>query len=525
MPSRPVTILAADGDALERLRTAAAEAGGRELAFAGAGFAATFDSSADALTCALRFQAGRAGTRVALAGGDVRFGTSYIGGAAISLAARLLRLAPLGGIILPASLLDGHAIDADPLDDADFSVLEPMLISAAACAAWTSGSQPPAAPAMPADPRIALALVPFRGLGAAAAFADSATDDTIRMLGGLATWIAVTRAASAPVRTLRDSRRAGQASGARYVLHGSAEAMHGAVRLTAELTEAETGRVLWSDRFDRGGLLNIASLAAQAVARRELERISLVDPAAVSGQDRALKAYAAILCPDRSTFPQSLDWVAAEATPAARFAVVAWHLTAIAQGWSRDARADAHAALAASAQLDRNDPASVALLGFLHSVVHRDHALACDMLDRVIDQAPACGTAWALKANVLCQMGEGEDAVAHAGQAEARTVLGFERAKRAETMAMAHYVAGRYVEAVRWARTSQMHHDGLAINARMLACSLVVLGRLDEAQQAGNRVLAIDPGFRIGAWRLRSLFTADQRERYAQRLRLAGLPE
>jgi hypothetical protein len=52
-----------------------------------------------------------------------------------------------------------------------------------------------------------------------------------------------------------------------------------------------------------------------------------------------------------------------------------------------------------------------------------------------------------------------------------------------------------------------------------------VLGRLDEAQTAANRVLEIDPDFRIGAWRRRSLFTDDCREQYALRLRLAGLPE
>jgi adenylate cyclase len=90
---------------------------------------------------------------------------------------------------------------------------------------------------------------------------------------------------------------------------------------------------------------------------------------------------------------------------------------------------------------------------------------------------------------------------------------------------LAHYVGGRYEDAVRWARISDMHHPGLAVTARILAASLVVLGRLDQAQRAAARVLAIEPGFRIGVWKLRSLFTAEVRERYAQRLRLAGLPE
>jgi tetratricopeptide (TPR) repeat protein len=72
---------------------------------------------------------------------------------------------------------------------------------------------------------------------------------------------------------------------------------------------------------------------------------------------------------------------------------------------------------------------------------------------------------------------------------------------------------------------SAVHYPGLAANARVLAASLAVLGRLDEAQQAAERVLEIDPEFHIGAWRRRSWFTPDCREQYAQRLRLAGLPE
>jgi hypothetical protein len=51
-----------------------------------------------------------------------------------------------------------------------------------------------------------------------------------------------------------------------------------------------------------------------------------------------------------------------------------------------------------------------------------------------------------------------------------------------------------------------------------------VLGRLDEAQIAAQQLLAIDPDFRIGAWRQRAMLPADSRDTLAQRLRLAGLP-
>jgi hypothetical protein len=69
-----------------------------------------------------------------------------------------------------------------------------------------------------------------------------------------------------------------------------------------------------------------------------------------------------------------------------------------------------------------------------------------------------------------------------------------------------------------------MRHPGLAANARVLAASLAVLGRLDEAQQAARQLLAIDPGFRIGVWRQRAMLPPENRDTLAQRLRLAGLP-
>jgi tetratricopeptide (TPR) repeat protein len=204
---------------------------------------------------------------------------------------------------------------------------------------------------------------------------------------------------------------------------------------------------------------------------------------------------------------------------------VGWYLMAISQGWSADPDADTRAAGDAAAGLDHTDPASMALLAYLHSVRHHDHALACAMLDRVIGQTPFCGLAWSLKALTLAQMGLGEDAVFHAEQAEAMPALGPDFAWRDHVMALSYYIAGRYAEAARWSRVSAMHHPGLAANARILAASLAVLGRLDEAQQAADRVLEIDPAFHIGAWRRRSFLIDESREQYAQRLRLAGLPE
>ena len=311
------------------------------------------------------------------------------------------------------------------------------------------------------------------------------------------------------------------------------------LRLTVELNEAETGRVLWSDRFDHllGEQAALREDAAARIARaipplllqRELDRSRLAPIDTLTAHNLALWAFAEIMQPERDGFAAAATMLQlAERRPgphaSTRFAQVWWHFMAISQGWCADPATEARAAAEAASRMDRNDPAAMALLAFMHSVRHRDHAVAAAMLDRVIDAAPSCGMAECLKGLSLSWLGDAEAAILHAERAATMPALGPERAWQDHVTAGAHYIAGRYADAARWARVSAMHHPGLAANVRVLAASLAVLGRLDEAQQAARQLLAIDPGFRIGAWRERAMLPPDSRDTLAQRLRLAGLP-
>ncbi|PPQ31626.1 adenylate/guanylate cyclase domain-containing protein [Rhodopila globiformis] len=549
------------GQAMDRLRRAIRLASGSIFPFAGDGLMAEFASAVDALTCALDIQADAARRtadpadpirfRIAINAGEILVGHRHVGGAAVSLAARLEKLAPPGGIALPASLHDQvrHVIPV-PATTLGQPVphglpAPPVAIPAEACESWRGEDRPvrrPPAIRPAADSRAALAVVPFRVAGAgndAMALADSATDDVISRLGGLTTWIAVSRAPAVTIRAPLDLQRLPPITRARYVLHGTVDVERGMARLAVELNEAETGLVLWSDRFSRPlddsaalrqeAMPRIARAVPPLLAQRELDRSALTEPGLLTAHDLALRAYTMLVQPERATFARAaalLRQAGSRPPPhgSTRFALVCWYLVAICQGWSADPEADLRAAGDAASGLDHTDPAAMALLAFLHAMLHRDHAVACAALDRVIGQAPFCGLAWRLKALTLAQMGHGEDAVAHAEQAEAMPALGPDFAWRDFVMALSCYVAGRYAEAARWARMSAMHHPGLAANLRLLAASLAVLGRLDEAQQAAERVLEIDPAFHIGAWRRRSFLTDECRAVYAQRLRLAGLP-
>jgi adenylate cyclase len=548
------------GQELDHLRSAIQQASGAVFSFAGDGMMAEFASATEALKCAVRIQAASARRmaneaepirfRIAINTGEILAGTRHFGGTAINLAAQLERIAPPGGVALPGALHDQlrHAVPvpADPMGQPDLDDLdEPVVvvsISPDACLAWAGGTRTvrkSQAVRSIGDPRASVAIVPFRASEADESFASSATDGVIRALGGMATWLVVTRTQAAAIHVPIDLHRVRQASGARYILHGSAETERDMLRLTVELNEAATGRVLWSDRFDhpRGEQVALREDAASRIARaipplvlqRELDRSALAAPAALTAHDLALRAYTAIMQPERETFAAAAVMLSqAEQRPGPHastwFALVWWHFMAISQGWCADPATEARAAADAASHMDRNDPAAMALLAFMHSVLHRDHTVASAMLDRVIDAAPFCGLAECLKSLTLSWLGDEETAIFHAEQAGMMPALGPERAWQDHVTAGAHYVAGRYGDAVRWARVSAMHHPQLAANTRVLAASLAVLGRLDEAHQAAQQLLAIDPAFRIGTWRQRAMLPAESRDTLARRLRLAGLP-
>jgi hypothetical protein len=93
-------------------------------------------------------------------------------------------------------------------------------------------------------------------------------------------------------------------------------------------------------------------------------------------------------------------------------------------------------------------------------------------------------------------------------------------------MAFAHFLAGRYDEAVAWAEIALPKHGGYQGTHRVLAASHALAGRLDAAKAAMAGMRALNPGMRIAdlstliPWR-----RPDDARRYSEGLRLAGLPD
>jgi adenylate cyclase len=100
-----------------------------------------------------------------------------------------------------------------------------------------------------------IAVLPFAFLGGypeQAHIADGLTEDIITALARLRWLFVIARNSTFAYRGRSvDVRQVGRELDARYVIEGSVRCVGSRIRLTAQLVEAETGKHIWAERYDR----------------------------------------------------------------------------------------------------------------------------------------------------------------------------------------------------------------------------------------------------------------------------------
>jgi hypothetical protein len=96
------------------------------------------------------------------------------------------------------------------------------------------------------------------------------------------------------------ARQAGRELGVRYVLEGSVRRMANCVRVTGQLVEAETGRHIWADRYDRTLddvfalqdelTMNVVAAIEPSLRQAEIERVKRKRPENLDAYDLVLRA-------------------------------------------------------------------------------------------------------------------------------------------------------------------------------------------------------------------------------------------
>jgi tetratricopeptide (TPR) repeat protein len=125
----------------------------------------------------------------------------------------------------------------------------------------------------------------------------------------------------------------------------------------------------------------------------------------------------------------------------------------------------------------------------------------------------------------LAYIGETEEALQRAERAMSLSPQDPFLFRYEHFMCIAYYAAGNYGAAAHWGRRSLHRNSRYTSNLRMTAAALVGLGRAGEARPLVDKVLQLEPGFRVGPMISRQAFQDEgRRAQYGRHLVDAGLP-
>lgn len=396
--------------------------------------------------------------------------------------------------------------------------------------------------------RPSIAVLPFIEHGVPreqSYFGDGIVEDIIGVLASVQDLFVISRHSTLKYRQRpTDLAVIGNELGVRYVLSGSVWRTGDRIRISAELADAETSGVMWSDRVN--GHISDLFAAQDALTERilqtispnifgaEMQRVARTRTENLDAYDYMLRGLDLVyrLTPDQSgqayrMLQKSIELDASYATPYALTAL--WHSIRLNQGWSSDHRQDLAAVDRFTRAALEHDPLNVwalALAGHLRSLLFRDYDGAIISFDRAIAASPNSSFAWARSSPTFCYIGDGAEAQRRAEEAIHLSPFDPQIFFAHTALGHAAYTLGNYEAAAAWGRQAYAENPQYTANIRLLIASLAAAGQLGEAREISGTLVRLEPGFRVrsfcGSYAYRE---AERRALLAEHLLLAGLPE
>ena len=543
---------------------------GRIVKTTGDGMLVEFASAVDAARCAIEVQRGMAEQnataptdiriefRIGIHVGDIIFDDNDIFGEGVNIAARLEGIAEPSGVCISDDAQRQIRGKVDiAFEDMGLQTLkniaEPMrawrmkLNGIPSTVVSKKGSLDNAQLlALPDKPSIA--VIPFQNMSGDPEqeyFADGIVEDIITALSRFKSVFVIARNSSFTFKgRAADIKKVGQELGVRYVLEGSIRKAGGRVRITGQLIDAATGAHLWADKFD-GSLEDVFDLQDRITAKvvaaiapkldqAEIERSKRKSTEKLDAYDYYLRGLALVESASKDENEEALRLfykaIEIDTNFALAHAMVARCFTLRkANGWMVDvARESAETAKLArrAVELGRDDAAVLSRVGYALARVVFEPDEGADLIERALTLNPHLSSAWQFSGLLKAFRGEPETAIEHLAQAMRLSPLDPSLYSMQSATALAHFVAGRYEESVFWAEKASRANPNFLPAIRIIATSTGNSGQLERARKAGQRVLEIDPAFRVS--RLSEhvpLRRPDDLARYSEGLRRAGLPE
>ena len=323
---------------------------------------------------------------------------------------------------------------------------------------------------------------------------------------------------------------------ATYVLKGSVRASESQVRISAELLDAESGHLVWSERFDREYddvfdlqddiAHRITSNLAPAVRRREVQR-SLNRTGSIESWDLMQRGKWHYYKTTEDNFNQAVDLyrqsIDRDPLNSQAYGWLCLVLfTRIWHGWSNDVAGDfdsIHEHAADGVRLDAGNWRAHDALAVYYMFQTRD-------FERAI---------WEAEHGERFEPGVLGAAYLRAGEHERSIELSMldlqlnphrpDRYHWTTNLAQSHYMMGNYSASLAWADRSLELNDRYIQAVGFKAASLAQLGRAEEARVAIEEFLEHFPGMTAARYRTRFNFKNESDvDHYMEGLIKAGMP-
>jgi adenylate cyclase len=508
-----------------------AEFGGRVVKTTGDGLLVEFASVVHAVRCAVEVQRGMAERnalvpekkriefRVGIHQGDIISDAGDTFGDAVNVAARLEALAFPGEICISSRAQEDAAgkLEASFEDLGEQhlkNIRKPVRVYRIQLGSASAQSVQRAL-VVPDKPSIA--VLPFANMSGDVEqeyFADGVSEDIITALSKLRWFFVIARNSSFVYkgRTV-DIKQVGKELGVHYVLEGSIRRSGQRVRIAAQLINASTGNHIWADRYD-GDLSDVFALqdkitnsVVAAIEPRLLEaesvRLRNRTPDDMRAWDLLMQATSLFWRLNKTDGEAAISILKhavklyPEYAPAHSMLAFAMLLLGY-LGYIEPQVKDATALAARAAELDGDDPWAYVALGFVSFIERRtDESIA--HFQRALDLNPNFAAAHGYLGWTLSFDGQSEKSIAHSQTAIRMSPHDPQQVIFYGGMAAAHYLAGRYHEAIDSALSVLRYRPTFNGARRLLVSALAQAGRLDEARAELERLRSFQPDISI-AW-------------------------
>jgi adenylate cyclase len=510
-----------------------------------------FDSGVEATRCAAALRDAvaqmnqtlsdeqRIAMRIGINFGDVIVEDGDIFGDGVNIAARVEALAKPGSAYVSETVYDQVADEVD----FDFEDLGPQSLKNIArpirvyrmagemaelsedllAAGVRVSASPPAF-----DDRRAIAVLPFVNFGGDPEqefFADGVTEDIISMLAGWRAFPVIARASTFTYKGKTvDIRKVGQELGARYVLEGSVRKSGHRVRVTAQLIQADTGRHIMAERYDRDltDLFELQDEITHAIAGAiepevlKFERDRIAERPQLSedayelyqrGMSHHYRNSKADNIEAQAYFRRALAIDPQYPQAAAALAIMV--LNAGFLGWAESAEAnfaEAYELGQRAVTLDPRYPNAHYALGLVCMWTQRiDRAIT--EFEEAIKFNPSFAAAHVQLGQVYLYAERPEEAIAQAEKGFRLSPTDPRLDRWLPALAGAHYLLRHYAEAVEAGRRSWSLNRNWPHGLRYVVAGLAQLGRIEDAQAALAELKRMDADLAFSAGVLRRVYT------------------